>query len=257
MMEGLGGVAMNVLTIAALSAALSAAPASAQDASARWDARVTAVTGEATIHPADGSPESPAAEGAPLEEGDRVTTAPGATVDLSLDGGSLIAIAENSDFTLEKTAKSESVFALAFGSLMAKIQKLGDQRLSVRTANSVAAVRGTEFGVDAVQGGASRVGVFDEGRVEVSGGGGMEVLTPNQETSVAPGAKPRKAAPLKRFLARRAAMRAQVARLEGVRRGWTSLDAEKRREVRRQIFERERARRRERQNRRPNRRAPR
>jgi hypothetical protein len=212
----------------------------AQDAPAApesWDARLTAVTGEVVVHPADGGEESSAEIGMPLEQGDRIVTSPGAEAEIALDGGSLITLRENSDFTLEKTAKSESVFALALGSMLAKIQKLGTQRLQIRTPSSVAAVRGTEFGVE-VEGEQSHVGVFDEGRVEVSGSGATQVLTPNQETSVAKGQPPRKAAPLKRFVVHRARMQAQLRRLRTVRRNWKKQAPAQRRAHRKQVLER-------------------
>jgi len=237
---------MKILA-AAVAACVLAGPAHAQDAAAgRWDARLTAVTGDVVVHPADGGEEVAGEADMPLEEGDRVTTSAGSTAELSLDGRSLISLAENSDFKLENTRKDASIFSLSLGSLLAKIEKLGENRLSVRTPASVAAVRGTEFGVD-VAGESSHVGVFDEGRVEVQGAaGGAEVLTANQETSVARGQAPARAAPLKRFLARRALMRAHIRRLAAVRRNWRAMAPEQRRAARAKAFERLRQRRRNR-----------
>jgi hypothetical protein len=236
--------------ICALVLAAAVAPAVAQDSgSDHWDARITAVTGEAVVHPAGGGDEIAAEAGMPLEEGDRVATSSGSTAEISLDGGSLIALRESSDFTLENTSKDASIFSLSLGSILAKIQKLGSQSLSVRSPTSVAAVRGTEFGVD-VEAGQSHVGVFDEGRVEVRGdAGGAEVLTANQETSVARGEAPRKAAPLRRFAGRRAAMRAHVARLALVRRDWKPMAAASRRAARARALRRARRRRANRQRR--------
>lgn len=231
---------MRILLLAAACAFLSGPAPRAQDAAAApesWDARLTAVTGEVVVHPADGGEESAAEADMPLEQGDRVVTGAGAEAEIALDDGSLITLRENSDFTLEKTAKSESVFSLALGSMLAKIQKLGTQRLQIRTPSSVAAVRGTEFGVE-VEGEQSHVGVFDEGRVEVSGSGGMQVLTPNQETSVAKGQPPRKAAPLKRFLVHRARMQAQLRRLRTIRRNWKKLPPAQRRANRQRVLAR-------------------
>jgi hypothetical protein len=205
------------LVLAVLCMPLSSA---AQD---RWDARLTEATGDVEVHPADGSEPVAAEAGMPLEEGDRVVTPTGATAEISLDGESLLTVQENSDFTLEKTAKSESVFALKLGSLLAKIQKLGSRRLKVRTPEAVAAVRGTEFGVDVEGSGQSHVGVFDEGRVEVEGHGATEVLTPNQETSVRRGASPLKPFVLKRFAARRQMMQGRINRLQAVRQQWRKM----------------------------------
>ena len=223
----------TILCSVVFAALFSVIPASAQDAgSDRWEARLTAVSGAVAVHPAGGGDEFAGEIDMPLEEGDRVTTSAGASAEIALDGGSLIALRESSDFTLENTQKSASIFSLTFGSIMAKIQKLGSQSLSVRSPTSVAAVRGTEFAVD-VEGEQSHVGVFDEGRVEVKGqAGGTAVLTPNQETSVARGQAPMRAAPLRRFAARRAMMRAHVQRAAFVRRNWKPMPAAQRRQAR-------------------------
>jgi len=242
---------MNILA-AALVALTLAAPARAQDGgdADQWDARITSTTGEVVVHPASGGDEVEGVAGMPLEQGDRIATSADASAEISLDGASLITLSENSDFTLENTRKSASIFSLTLGSLMAKIQKLGTQSLSVRSPTSVAAVRGTEFAVD-VEGDQSHVGVFDEGRVEVQGSaGGTEVLTPNQETSVARGQAPQKAAPLRRFEARRALMAARVRRLAFVRRNWRSIPAGQRRAARARALRRGRQRRMNRLNRR-------
>jgi hypothetical protein len=224
-----------------LAAGAFVSPALAQDpGSDHWEARLTAVTGEVAVHPAGGGDEFSGTVDTPLEEGDRVTTSAGASAEIALDGGSLIAVRENSDFTLENTRKDASIFSLTLGSILAKIQKLGSQSLSVRSPTSVAAVRGTEFGVD-VEGEQSHVGVFDEGRVEVKGqAGGTEVLAPNQETSVARGQTPMKAAPLRRFAARRALMRAHVQRAAFVRRNWKPMAAAQRRQARTNALKRRR-----------------
>jgi hypothetical protein len=240
---------MNIFA-AALAAALLAAPASAQDSgSDHWDARITAVTGEVVVHPAGGGDEVAGDVDMPLEEGDRVVTSAGATAEIALDGGSLISLREGTDFTLENTQKSASIFSVALGSIMAKIQKLGSQSLSVRSPTSVAAVRGTEFAVD-VEDGQSHVGVFDEGRVEVKGqSGGMTVLTPNQETSVSRGLSPMRARPLQRFAARRELMRAHVQRLAAVRQNWKTMPMAQRRQMRSKALKRLRQRRLNRQRR--------
>ena len=235
---------MNLLT-AAFAVCLALGPAAAQDAPAgdHWDARITAVTGEVVVYPAGGGDEVSGDVDMPLEAGDRVVTSAGATAEISLDGGSLLSLRESTDFTLENTQKSASIFSVALGSIMAKIQKLGSQSLSVRTPTSVAAVRGTEFAVD-VEGDQSHVGVFDEGRVEVKGqAGGMTVLTPNQETSVTRGLAPMRASALMRFAARRELMRAHVQRLAVVRRNWKAMPLLQRRVIRAKALKRLRQRR--------------
>ena len=232
--------------MSALSAlALLAASAFAQGApDASYDARLTAVAGEVAVYSAsDPSEPAQAESGMFLEEGDRVVVSSGSSAELSFDGKSLIDLNENADFTLTSLSRARAELSLAFGSLIAKIQKLGDDNLEVRTPAAVAAVRGTEFGVEAGSGGAdAHVGVFDEGRVEVTGQAGMQVLTPNQETSVRRGGAPEAPHPLRRFLARRAAMRAALRRLAFVRAHWRRVSAARRRAMRRRAWARQRAR---------------
>ena len=216
---------------------LAAVPGRAQEE--RWDARLAAVSGDVTVIAADGSPEVSGGDDMPLEEGDRVVVSEGGSAEVALDGGSLITVRGNSELTIEKTEKADSSFFLSFGSLLAKIQKLGQHRLRVRTPTAVAAVRGTEFGVE-VDGENSHVGVFDEGKVEVTGdaGGPPELLISNQETSVAKGRVPAHAAQLKRFIARRSQMRGQGRRLAAIRSKWKVLPPDRRREMRGKVMER-------------------
>jgi hypothetical protein len=233
------------LVAAALAALLSVSACAQSDASVdsnQYDARITAVTGEVTVYPADGASEPSAADaGTLLAEGDRVVVSSESTAEISLDGSSLITLGENSDFTLTTLSRTEARLSLAFGSLLAKIQHLGDDRLRIETPAAVAAVRGTEFGVDfAADGGGAHVGVFDEGRVEVGGAGGMETLTANQETSVRRGERPLRAQPLRRFAARRELMRAALRRLDVVHRGWRRIPAARRRALRRDHLARQR-----------------
>ena len=228
---------MKSIAAAFVFATLAAASARAQEA--RWDARLATVSGDVLILAADGSPEVSGDANLPLEEGDRVVVAAGGSAEVALDGGSLITLRENSDFKIETTEKGNSSFFLSVGSLLAKIQKLGTQRLRVRTPTAVAAVRGTEFGVE-VEGENSHVGVFDEGKVEVTSnaGGAPELLISNQETSVAKGQAPAQAAQIKRFMAHRAQMRGQRRRLAAIKAKWKVLPAGERREMRKEMMER-------------------
>lgn len=228
---------MKTLLAAVFAFAVLAAPARAQEET--WDARLAAVTGDVSVQPADGSPEVSGEADMPLQEGDTIVVAEGGSAEVALDGGSLITVRENSEFKLEKTAKNDSTFFLKLGSLLAKIQKLGPQRLKVRTSSAVAAVRGTEFGVE-VDGDDSHIGVFDEGKVEVTGasGGTPELLISNQETSVVKGAGPGRAEQLKRFMAHRAQMRGHGRRLGLIKAKWKALPPGQRIEIRKKFMER-------------------
>ena len=235
---------MRLLTVL-LTLTLAAVPALAQEA-ADWDARLGVVKGEVTVYSADGGEDGASGEeGMPLEAGDRVVTAEGASAEIVLDGGSLVTLRESTDFKIESPAKADSVFHLAFGSILAKIQKLGEQKLRVRTGTAVAAVRGTEFGVE-VEGDETHIGVFDEGKVDVSAadGGPAELLIANQETRVAKGAKPLHAYQLQRLMRHRALMRGHGRRLSAIRKNWRALPPAQRLELRKKALERMRERRR-------------
>ncbi len=231
---------MNRCLLAAFSLfALTAVPARAQETS--WDARIAAVSGDVVVRSADGGADAAAETGMPLEEGDLIVVPADASAEVALDGGSLITVRENSEFKIEKTAKGDATFFLQVGSLLAKIQKLGENRLRVRTPTAVAAVRGTEFGVE-VEGESSHVGVFDEGKVVVSGDSGEPMtLISNQETSVAKGKTPGNATQLQRFVRHRARMRGHARRIATLRAKWKAMPAQERGELRKKVLERMRA----------------
>jgi hypothetical protein len=190
----------------------------------------------------------------PLGEGDRVTVGDGGSADLSLDGGSIIHLGPNTDFTLAKTGRGQTEFVLAFGTFLAKIQKLLDgQQMSVHSPTAVAAVRGTEFGVDVdpLNTGESHVGVFDEGRVEVRGDSGeARTLQSGQETKVSRGQAPLAAHPLERFARHREFMRSRMrARWRALGKRWKAMTPEQRQALREKIMARLRERREQRRRR--------
>lgn len=232
------------LLAAALTLSLFASPALAQDES--WDARVVSAKGEATVKPADGSADLDAGEDTPLQDGDRIVTGADGSVELSLDGTTLITINENTEFVVEATKKADASFLVKLGSILAKIQKLSGGGMKFRTPLAVAAVRGTDLGVE-VEAEESWFGVFDEGKVEVkaaaAGTGDAadaavpETLISNQETVVRRGARPAGAVQLKRFMRRRALMRGHARRLGAVRRHWKSLPPAERMKFRQQRFD--------------------
>lgn len=232
-----------------LSCAVLSAPAALRaqgPAEGLRDVRVTQVQGTVTLFAADDPEGVPAEVDMPLEPGDRIVTGAGSTAELAFDSGeSVVTIDESSDFTLRSAQRSQTVLDLASGGLLAKIKKLLEgETLRVQAPAAVAAVRGTEFGVEASEGGQTHVGVFDEGRVEVSGQSGPpQVLEPNQETSVVKGAPAQPPRRLERFVRRRELMRKEVrARASRLRRAWKTLPPERRRELRRKALDRMRQR---------------
>jgi hypothetical protein len=88
--------------------------------------------------------------GLELLEGDQVQTGRGVFVELRLrSGGAVIKLAENTTFMLERMANGETALSLVYGRVRAKVDKLaGTDTFTIRSATSVAGVRGTDFGVD-------------------------------------------------------------------------------------------------------------
>lgn len=217
-----------------LLAALLALPAAAED----WNARITEVSGTVLIY-SQGSEEGlPAEAQTPLEDGDRVETGDDGRAELALEADSVVELGAGTSFTVGSTQKADSWFSLDVGSLVAKLKSFQSRRaaLRVRTPTAVAAVRGTEFGVEVGDDGETSVGVYDEGRVAVTAGGedgGEEtMLTAKQETTLAPGQREFKVRRLERLEHRRERMTRLRARRDELRKGWKDFTPEKRRELR-------------------------
>ncbi len=212
------------------------------------EARLTETRGEVTLYTAEEPEGAPAEKDMPLETGDRIRTGEDSSAEVSLDGQHVVSLRENTDFTLSAARAAETELKIALGSLLAKIGALfGSESLRVRTPTAVAAVRGTEFGVEVPSDREeTTVGVFDEGKLEVSGeAGAPEILIANQETLVARGARPLPAYQLKRLVRHRAFMRGLRRRAQSLRRAWRALPPEERRELRQRLIERMKSRRRE------------
>jgi hypothetical protein len=135
--------------------------------------------------------------GLPVEQGDKLKTGPRSMCDIELDDGSLIHLAANSETQIEtldiKEEEHVSSFQLFFGKIIASVNKLKVTKMQIKTPTSVAAVRGTEFAVEATEKD-TEVGVFD-GSVavkgtEVSGEELEAMIEKDQQTSVAAGQKP-------------------------------------------------------------------
>lgn len=140
------------------------------DERAAWDARIVAVEGEVYLFPDKEEDGVPAEKDTPLSEGDRVATGAGGRAEIALDDSSILELSENSSFVVESLKEEESLFELVLGRLAAKLRSLAGENklLKVKTPTAVAAVRGTEFGVEVAEDGVTVVGVYDEGQVGVS-----------------------------------------------------------------------------------------
>ena len=209
------------------------------------DVRIVSVEGEVTIflhnHVGEGVP---AADGMPLEAGDRVKIGGESRADLGIDGESLIDLGSDSNLTLASVKRKSSAFELASGSLLAKIKAglLGDDgTMEIRTPMAVAAVRGAEFAVEESAEGA-KVGVFDKSKVAVRNPkkGGVVLLDRNQETSVVDGQAPAAPRSLDHFAGRREAMAGLRHRTAGLSSHWKPLPGAERAKYREKLFNRKR-----------------
>lgn len=136
-----------------------------------WDARLYGYTGSVLVRPAGGKNWANARKGLPLSQGDVVRTGKKSSADISLDGRGMVTLNASTEFDLKTLKRKDSSFALRAGRLIIKITglKARMERMAVRTPTAVAAVRGTEFGVDYSKDLAETlVNVFEEGQVEVT-----------------------------------------------------------------------------------------
>lgn len=105
----------------------------------------------------------------PLYAGDTVMTGFSSNAEIVFDDATIIKLGPNSRMSvrsLDRKGKNKTVLDLLKGSLMAVVRKLNDkEEFSVRTKMAMAAVKGTEFIIEA--GDNERVGVY-EGSVAVS-----------------------------------------------------------------------------------------
>ncbi|MBI2363330.1 MAG: FecR domain-containing protein [Elusimicrobia bacterium] len=212
-----------------------------------WTPQLGKVSGTVLVF-AKGSDEGlPAEDGAQLEEGDRIETGADSAAELALHQGSVMELGAETSMTVESLKKTDSWFSLSLGSFLAKFEKFArQQRASVRTPTSVAAVRGTEFGVEVADDGETSIGVFDEGQVSVSQpdseGVAETFIERNQEVVLAPGADPEtvskdgkrflRARALDRFERRREGLVRVRERREQLRKTWKDLPPRQRRELR-------------------------
>jgi len=213
-----------------------------------WDARLTSISGDVRVSLSDAEEqgESAAEADTPLSAGDRVLTGPDGKAEIALESESLIELGPNSEFVVGSLDRTDSSFTLSFGHLIAKLRSLAsfEGRLRVHTPSAVAAVRGTEFGVDVSEQEGTAIGVFDEGEVEVSSQGAefpQTRLKAGEETEIV--SVGGRIAPLRvRRLRRLERFRVGLNRLRGrrafLRAHWRALPPARRQEIRRRLHER-------------------
>ncbi len=99
------------------------------------------------------NPSAPAALGLRVQEGDLIQTSADTFLEIQLiPSGSVLKLAENTSFILRVMGGSgeENAFKLVYGRVRAKVNKLsGTESFSIRSGQTIAGVRGTDFGFDA------------------------------------------------------------------------------------------------------------
>lgn len=209
----------------------------AQD-EADYEARLTDVAGDVTLYTAEEPDGLPAEKDTPLSPGDRLVTAGGGSAEIALDAEHVVSLREDSDFTLESPAKADTRLKLSLGTLLVKAGKLlKGFNLKVRTPTAVAAVRGTEFGVEvpADKTDETHVGVFDRGEVEVipEGQAKGDIVGDSQEIRVVRGQRPLPPIQLRRLAKHRRLMRERLSRRPAeLRKTWRRMSPEQRQELR-------------------------
>lgn len=90
--------------------------------------------------------------GLELYQGDQLQTGDGVFIELRLlSQKAVLKLAENTTFVLERVADGQTALQLVYGRVRAKVEKVaGTESFTVRSAQAIAGVRGTDFGLDVV-----------------------------------------------------------------------------------------------------------
>ncbi len=151
-----------------------------------WDARITSLKGSVNFYPTS-SPNQGyvASSGLPLKSGDRIVTNADGQAQIAFNGSGVVTLTPNSSFTVKALGQAQTSLFLGLGNMVGKFDHLlSGQNLEVQTPMAVAAIRGTEFGVGFSKTSGAKIGVFNEGKVEVKNHSGDQFLKPHQELAV-------------------------------------------------------------------------
>lgn len=110
-----------------------------------------------------------------LEPGMEIRTGRGARCLLLFEDGSKVEVGPSGSFTLEEAVPQQSSMRLGIGFMKAWVNRALSRRFVVRTPTAVCSVRGTEFGVEVRDNGATSVDLF-KGLLAVADQSGNEVL---------------------------------------------------------------------------------
>lgn len=225
----------------------------------QWDARMDSVQGYVYVQTQENKAGTwyEARPGMPLEDGDKVKVGSPGSAELTLSDGGVIYLNSNTDLEIESLDRQKSSFFLAMGSLVAKIESFiksaartrdcpecrgsgGLFGMSIRTPTAVAAVRGTEFGVEySPFTGETCVGVFDEGSVAVTPADQPDneiMITQNREAVFKHGLRRIAVKRLERMSRHKMRISRARTRLKTLKRKWKKMTPAKRKKMRRLIM---------------------
>lgn len=142
------------LTIALLVFSLTTVGTVSQARAATVAGSISALSGTATI--TRGAATIPAADGAAVEVGDRIVTAAGSNVTVTLTDGSQIEVTDSSNLTIDENSLNPdgtraSTKVSLFGGMVRSLVRSSagtPPNFEVHTPNAVASARGTNFDVD-------------------------------------------------------------------------------------------------------------
>jgi FecR protein len=214
-----------------------------------WDVRVNSVYKKAYVKSAESESWSKIEKGLPLEFDDVIKTDPGANVVLSLDNKGIIRIEGNSEVELSSIEKTDSVFNILKGSLVAKINHFLDKsfKFKVKTPTAVCAIRGTEFAVEYSSfKDETGVAVFDEGKVGVTPthtnvekyGAYETIVGANTELFLGPKIRKMKKAKLRRMAFHKSKLLKVRKKIKALRKKWKPLSERGKSKLRKKILKR-------------------
>ncbi len=160
--------------------------------------QVTTMGGEVTVTHPDGS-QSVLEPGAPVFQGDQLSTSGDGSVGITLADGTTFSMAENGSMVLDEMVYdpgthagsiSVSVMEGVFTFVSGQIAKSDPDAMTLSTPVATIGIRGTQVGIDVGDGGETNVVLMEEGdgfvgEVVVSNQGGVQILNvANQGTGI-------------------------------------------------------------------------
>jgi len=147
-------ISPTTLAIALMVISLTTVCAASQARAATVAGSISALSGTATI--TRGAASIPAADGTAVDVGDRIVTAAGSNVTVTLTDGSQIEVTDSSNLTIDENTlnadgtRASTKVSLLSGMVRSLVRSTAGTppNFEVHTPNAVASARGTNFDVD-------------------------------------------------------------------------------------------------------------